>query len=96
MEDIKGIRYAGEYDLVEINLFTSSGNVINLMAAYQSLNIYENMFSNSLSGTLLFIDTNNLVMNAPIVGQEFLSFKIKTASITEGGTSIIDFTKKLC
>ena len=42
MEDIKGIRYAGEYDLVEINLFTSSGNVFNLMAAYQSLNIYEN------------------------------------------------------
>ena len=89
MEDIKGIRYAGEYDLVEINLFTSSGNVINLMAAYQSLNIYENMFSNSLSGTLLFIDTNNLVMNAPKVGQEFLSFKIKTTSLD---SNEIDFT----
>ena len=60
MEDIKGTRYAGEYDLLELDLFTSSGNVINLMAVYLSLNIYENMFSNSLSGSLLFIDTNNI------------------------------------
>ena len=90
MEDIKGTRYAGEYDLLELDLFTSSGNVINLMAVYLSLNIYENMFSNSLSGSLLFIDTNNIVINAPIVGQEFLSFKIKTTGLE---SNPIDFTE---
>ena len=90
MEDIKGTRYAGEYDLLELDLFTSSGNVINLMAVYLSLNIYENMFSNSLSGSLLFIDTNNIVVNAPIVGQEFLSFKIKTTGLE---SNPIDFTE---
>ena len=56
---------------------------------YQSLNIFENMFSNTLSGELLMIDKNNLVMKTPIVGQEFLSFKIKTTGLE---SNPIDFT----
>ena len=53
MESMTGTRYAGEYDLLELKLFTSSGAVINLVNMYQSLNIFENMFSNTLSGELL-------------------------------------------
>ena len=90
MESMTGTRYAGEYDLLELKLFTSSGAVINLVNMYQSLNIFENMFSNTFSGELLMIDKNNLVMNAPIVGQEFLSFKIKTTGLE---SNPIDFTE---
>ena len=38
----------------------------------------------------MIVDTNNLIMNAPITGQEFLSFKIKTPTIDNVS---IDFTK---
>ena len=90
MESMTGIRYAGEYDLLELKLFTSSGAVINLVNMYQSLNIFENMFSNTLSGELLMIDKNNLVIMMSIVGQEFLSFKIKTTGLE---SNPIDFTE---
>jgi len=74
---MQGIQHAGEYDLSDLKLFTGSGEVLNLDINYLSLDIYENIFSNGLTGTLLVSDTNNLIMNAPITGQEFLSFKIK-------------------
>ena len=45
---------------------------------YQSLNIYENMFSNTLSGELLMIDKNNLVMVLSIVSpKNFYHLKLK-------------------
>ena len=73
---MKGIQHAGEYDLTDLKLYTGSGEVLNLSLMYQSLDIYENMFSNSLTGSIIFIDNNNLVMNGPITGQEYLTFKI--------------------
>ena len=87
---MSGIRSAGEYQLTDLKLFTGSGEVVNLDNIYVSLDIYENMFSNGLTGTLMIVDTNNLIMNAPITGQEFLSFKIKTPTIDNVS---IDFTK---
>ena len=87
---MKGIQHAGEYDLTDLKLYTGSGEVLNLSLMYQSLDIYENMFSNGLTGALIIVDTNNIVMNAPITGQEFLSFKIITPTLDNVP---IDFTE---
>ena len=87
---MQGIRNAGEYELTDLRLYTGSGEVIDLSFSYLALDIYENIFSNGLTGTLLVADTNNLIMNAPITGQEFLSFKIKTPTIEN---LKIDFTE---
>ena len=88
-----GIQYAGEYTLESVRLFASSGNFIPLNGLTVSISLFENIFSPTMSGTITLLDANSIVSNLPIIGQEFLSFKIKTASITEGGTSVIDFTK---
>ena len=87
---MKGIQHAGEYDLTDLRLYTGSGEVINLSLSYQMIDIYENMFSNGLTGTITIVDTNNLIMNAPITGQEFLSFKITTPTLDNVP---IDFTE---
>ena len=87
---MKGIQHAGEYDLTDLRLYTGSGEVINLSLSYQMIDIYENIFSNGLTGTITIVDTNNLIMNAPITGQEFLSFKITTPTLDNVP---IDFTE---
>ena len=46
-----------------------------------------------MTGAITILDTNSIVKNLPIIGQEYLSFKIKTGSL--GGsnkTDIIDYT----
>jgi hypothetical protein len=59
------------------------------------LTLFENIFSPSMSGQITILDTNSIVLNLPIIGQEYLSFKIKTASLKNEGTDIIDYTENV-
>ena len=90
-----GIQYAGEYEIEEIRLFSSSGNIIPLDGLMMELVIFENLFTASMSGQIAILDTNSIVLNLPVVGQEYISFKIKTASLGSEGTDIIDFTENV-
>ena len=90
-----GIQYAGEYEIEEIRLFSSSGNIIPLNGLMMSLSLFENIFSPTMSGQITLLDTNSIVLNLPIIGQEYLSFKIKTASLGNEGTDIIDYTENV-
>ena len=96
-----GINYAGEYEIEEVNLFSSSGNVIPLNSLMIQLVLFEDIFSATMSGQITLIDTNSIVLNLPIIGQEYLSFKIKTASLggegcdPYGNKGIIDYTENV-
>ena len=85
-----GINFAGEYNIQELKLFTSAGNVIDLSGSYMSMNIYEDIFSPCLTGDITVVDTNAILMNAPVTGQDFLSFKITTPGLENQS---IDFTE---
>ena len=86
------LNYAGEYQLSELRLYSSSGNIVNLENSYQQIDLYENMYSNTLSGTILVVDTDGIIMNLPVTGQEYLGFKITTPSLD---SDAIDYTKHL-
>ena len=53
---VAGINFAGEYQLKELLIYTSSGNIMNLTKAVQSIDIYEDMFSTALSGSITILD----------------------------------------
>ena len=54
------MRYAGDYKLEELKLHTTSGRSFDLTEVYVAIDIYEDMMSNAITGTLTFKDTNNL------------------------------------
>ena len=84
------VQYAGQYKLEECKLLSSTGVVARLDANVIEINIFENIFSNSLIVSLILIDQNNLVMNMPIIGQEFVSLKLSTP-----GVGNFDFTNNV-
>jgi len=63
--------YAGEndYTLKSITIESPNGGEVDVSAIFTSMSIYEDLFSNTMSSTLSFVDTNNLVKNLPIIGQ---------------------------
>ena len=75
------IQYAGEYELQELKLYSSTGNVIDLTTTTIEINLFEDMNRTSMSGSVIIADTNNLILNTPILGQEYVSLKIKTPSL---------------
>ena len=77
------LNYAGEYSVSELKLMSSSGNVVDLSRTYISLSLFEDIFKTSMTGIIVLTDSNNMLMNMPITGQEYLSLKIETPSLEE-------------
>ena len=84
------LNFAGEYAISELKLMSSSGNVVDLSMAYTALSLFEDIFSSSMSGLVVISDTNNILMNLPVTGQDYLSMKIVTPSLEK---SPIDYTQ---
>ena len=90
------IKFAGDYNMSEIILhnhansgFTSEEVGVNIQRLVVEMNIYESINKNSVSGTLVIVDSVNLIGNLPIQGTERLSFKLATPGTHEEG-SIVD------
>ena len=90
---MSGVNFAGEFEIKEISLTSVQGDVLDLMSQVNlvSINIFEDMFKTGISGSIIFADTNNMITNLPIIGQETLSFKLATPSLTDED-DIIDYT----
>ena len=86
---MSNLQYAGEFELNELEIIASSGVTISLLKACLEINIYESIFSNSLTGNITVVDTNDLAKNMPFIGQEQLLLKISTPTLDNP----IDFTK---
>ena len=86
---MSNLQYAGEFELNELEIIASSGVTISLLKACLEINIYESIFSNSLTGNITVVDTNDLAQNMPFIGQEQLLLKISTPTLDNP----IDFTK---
>ena len=88
------IEFAGDYILRSIVLHNHEGEGvdverrgINIMDLVVELNIYESIYRTSVLGSMVVIDTQNIIGNLPIQGTERVSFKLSTPG-TSGSSSI--------
>jgi len=84
------IQFAGDYNLPSIHIhshnntgFTSEEDGVNIQSLVSEMNIYEGINKNSVVGTLVVLDSINLIGNLPIQGTERLSFKLSTPGAHE-------------
>ena len=85
------IQQAGEYTVDEMTILTSSGVVYDLRQMVQYIEIFEDVNRPVITGNIVIMDIDNMIENAPIIGQEFMSLKIRTPSLGEED-GIIDFS----
>ena len=72
------IEFAGDYDLKNIFLHNHFGEVIDIKNLVQELNIYESIYKNALTGSVVIIDAQNLIAKLEIQGTERISFTLST------------------
>ena len=87
------IQYAGEFLVEEIKLLTVAGSILDIKEMVNAINIYEDLLSNSISGDITFTDSTNLINQAPIVGEELLSLRLKTPQEGYDELAEINYTK---
>ena len=56
------IQYAGEFFIKELKIHTSSGRIIDFTESDNVIGfeIYENLFSTALTGSMIILDVDNL------------------------------------
>lgn len=67
----------------ELKIVSSKNAIYNLLNDLVELNIYEDMFKNCLTGTIVVADRKGLIDKLPLVGDEILIMKIRTPSFPE-------------
>ena len=86
------IDFAGDYNLNGIILqahdgtggnFEGAEGGVNIQSLVQELNIYEGINQAAVYGTMVVVDSVNLIANLPIQGTERLMFKISTPGTSE-------------
>jgi len=94
------IKFAGDYNMPSIHLhnhansgFTSEEDGVNIQDLVVEMNIFEGINSNSVTGSLVIVDSVNLIGNLPIQGTERLSFKLSTPGAHEFG-HIVDCSEE--
>lgn len=71
---------------VRINslILKSTNFFVSLEDYLVELNIYENIFNNTLSGDIVISDSRNIISLGPIIGEEYLIVDVVTPSLTDG------------
>jgi hypothetical protein len=80
MADNQGIQKAGDVIIEQLKLISSTNVVYDLADFLIELNLYEDIFSNYLTGSIVLSDSRNLFDMVPILGEEYLVLKFVTPS----------------
>ena len=77
-------RYPGDFRAGEIILYSYGGSQLEISGMTAVVNVYQDLDSAFLSGNLMFFDSVGAVNKLPIIGNEFLEFKLRTPIDAKG------------
>lgn len=82
---------AGDFNLDEIVIRTITDESVDFKAAFSEINLYESIYSNSVTGNIVIRDSQNFIQRYSISGQETIAFNIHTPGAE--GSDQIDLKK---
>ena len=86
--------FAGDYVLKEVIIINHIGKKIDVKNIMTELNIYESIFKNAVTGSLILSDTTNQIARMSIQGLEKISFKLATPGVAYGREDVVDATEE--
>jgi len=89
--DSKEYNKAGEYRLSKVILESYDGDQLDITSLILEINIYEDLFSNGLSGNLIISDAVDVPQTFPITGFEKIKFKLASPGLDDTKGRFYDF-----
>lgn len=74
------LNFPGQINVLKCDLISHTGRVVDISGILGEMSLYEDIFSNTMSGHVFLEDALNLVNTLPIVGQEMLLVELQTPS----------------
>lgn len=82
------MKNAGDVIIDDIRLVSYTGFEVNLRKLMASIEIYESVYSNGISGSILLSESLNLARSVPIIGQEEIFFTFRTPGISNSSRTL--------
>ena len=81
-------RYPGDFRTSEIILYSYGGSQLEISGLTAVVNIYQDLDSAFQSGNILFFDSIGAANRLPIIGNEFIEFKMRTPVAADGDEEV--------
>lgn len=78
LDNTNTLPFGGAVNISKIEIVNFEGVTVSLSGIFSEIQIYEDMFSHSLSGAIAITDVNNMIKNFPIIGEELLNIQYNT------------------
>lgn len=94
MDGQETLQFAGDIEVEEISITTSTDtyDLSNFMIEF---NLYEDVFSPCMYGSVVIFDTANIITEFPIIGTELITVKLRTPTLEDAPENIIEKTFQL-
>ena len=77
-------QYAGEFQLESLKIFSPSREVfVDLLNVCIQIDIFESIYTSSMTAQIIIVDTENIVDKLPIVGQEYVEMKLSSPNAND-------------
>lgn len=77
------IKSAGDYQLIDVKIGSARGVIFDVFNFVVDINIFEDMYSPTMSGNITLNDAQDLVNLMPMIGEEKLLITFKTPSMDD-------------
>lgn len=77
------IKFAGDYKLTDVKIGSARGIIFDVFDFVTDINIYEDMFSPTMSGNITLNDAQDMVNLLPMIGEEKLLITFKSPTMTD-------------
>jgi hypothetical protein len=84
MQSNKPIRFAGDVSIDKVTIITSNGVYQDITAQVITVQMYEDLFSPFITGSLIIKESLDLVNLLPFAGEELVELEISTPSLERG------------
>jgi len=86
------LQYPGDFRVNKVLIISPYGAAVDITSNIVDINIYEELYQNCLTGDITFEDTEDAVNILPIIGNEYLAFKVRTPMESKYDEGEYDFT----
>ena len=86
--------FAGDYVLANVILTNHIGYKVDVKNIMTELNIYESIYKNAVTGSMVLTDATNQIARMSIQGLERIAFHLKTPGVTYGKEDVVDASEE--
>ena len=86
--------FAGDYVLKSVVLMNHVGFKVDVKHIMLELNIYESIYNNAVTGSIVIADEGNQIARMSIQGLERIAFHLKTPGVAYGKEDVVDASEE--